>query len=108
MPASIADVKAAIGAILAYKFDGEGSRGVEDYTTSDSELYAAVKPVVAAIRLSRMALRALAGQANIGSTIWDGPRATLWGAKTVMRQSYNGAIRGRHGRLKPLMGQALG
>jgi hypothetical protein len=43
MPASIADVKAAVRAILAYKFDGEGSREVEDYAKSDPELYAALK-----------------------------------------------------------------
>jgi hypothetical protein len=43
MPASIADVKAAVRAILAYKFDGEGSREVEDYAKSDPELYAPLK-----------------------------------------------------------------
>ena len=43
MPASIADVKAAVRAILAYKFDGEGSREVEGYAKSDPQLYAALK-----------------------------------------------------------------
>lgn len=85
MPASIADVKAAVRAILAYKFDGEGSREVEDYAKSDPELYAALKLtyLVAAIRLSGVALGAPCRASKHRFDYFGRPRVTSVGGQKL-------------------------